>query len=101
VKSSRYDIVVMPTAEADLAEIVRAIGEHSLANAESVADEIIRRIESLARFARRGARAREGGAFGIDLRQIVVLSHRVLYCVRGKTVFILRVGHGSRLRLRP
>lgn len=100
MSASRYDIIVTPIAAEDLKDIVRSIAQHSPAAAESVADEIGRRAESLERFPRRGVRAREGAAFGEDVRQLVVMSYRILYSIRGRTVFILRIGHGSRLWLK-
>ncbi len=89
----------MPTAFADLQEIDAAISASSHQAADRFLDLLSARIESLDLFPRRGTRARESKGIGLELRQLVVQRYRILYHVRGFTVFVFRIGHGGRRSL--
>ena len=91
----------MPIAERDLAEIDASIARDSTLAADRFLDLLAHRIEPLELFPRRGAPAREGDGYGLQVRQLVVRRYRILYHVRGDTVFVLRVGHGHRRSLNP
>ena len=90
-----------PTAEQDLAEIDRTIAESSVTIADRFLLVLQAKLESLEHFPRRGAIARESRRFGRRIRQLLVHRYRILYHIRGRTVFILRIGHGHRRSLPP
>jgi plasmid stabilization system protein ParE len=92
-------VTLTPIADADLDEITAWLAAESPARAALVLARIEAAILSLARFPDRHARAPEGDAAGVPIRHVSVSDYRVLYCVRGRSVVVLRVGHGARRSL--
>src|SRR4051812_33513850 len=96
---ARYTVAVTPQATVDL----RAIREYLGLNAPDYVDRFLDRVstafEGLERFPFRHPRARESASLRSEIRQAMVDSHRILFAVRGSTVFVLRVGHASRDQL--
>jgi plasmid stabilization system protein ParE len=92
-------VTLTPIAKADLDEISMWLASESPARAALVLARLESAILSLARFPDRHARAPEGDAAGLPIRHVTVSGYRVLYSVRGRSVMILRVGHGARRSL--
>lgn len=70
------------------------IAEHSgPARAAAWLEGLERVVHSLAGMPGRHPPAREAAALGVDLRQAVFKSHRVLFLIRGRVVHVLHVLH--------
>lgn len=96
-----FDVVLRPAA---LDEALEA-AEYIAANASKEAAErwyggLERALESLSRMPSRCAYAREHGLIaGVELRQLVYHSHRLVFTIRGRTVHVLHIRHVARDRL--
>jgi plasmid stabilization system protein ParE len=93
----KYDVIITPTAEADLAESFAFIHGRSPANAERLIRDILRVVHELEEFAGYG-RARESDFLNVELRQKISKSHRIVYELDESraTVTVHFVRHGSR-----
>ncbi len=92
----KRSVLLTARAERDLGEAYAYISRGSPANALRWLDEMEAGIGSLAAFAERCALAPEGGAFGVEIRQLVRAGYRALFIVRGRSVIVLHVRHASR-----
>lgn len=93
-----YQVIFRPEARDEAIEAASYIAEHASAVAAlHWYDGLEKAIESLTTMPRRCPLARESDAFpGIELRQIIFKSHRLIFTVRQRTVHILHVRHAAR-----
>ena len=97
----RYEVVVQPAAEAELEEAYRYIWKDAPERAARWRKGLLRRAESLSRWPERCPLAPEDGAFGFEIRHLVVGAYRLLFTVDegARRVHVLHVRHGARRRL--
>jgi len=91
-----WKIIIAPSAQADLAEIVRYVARHNSDAAARLGYELITRAENLAKFPEIGRAVPE---FRLpDLREVVCRSYRVIYRVRRgeQRIDIVRFWHAAR-----
>lgn len=95
-----FRVIIEARAEADLlaqAEWIRDQGSSEAA--ERWLGGIQAAIMSLGTLPARCPLAPEAGLTGLEIRQLVYKSHRVLFIVSGREVHVLHVRHGARLPL--
>jgi plasmid stabilization system protein ParE len=92
-----YTVVITDAAAMDLAEAFAYIQQRSPLNAERWIRAIYREIHSLESGAGYG-RARESDFLGVELRQRIFKSHRIIFSVDQdkKVVTVHHVRHGAR-----
>jgi len=98
----RYHVIFRDAARREAVEAARYIAEHGSPEvARAWYEELVTALASLADHPHRCPLAREGGAFaGLELRQLLFKSHRILYVVNEDRVDVLHVRHASRSMLR-
>lgn len=64
-------------------------------------DGLIEALRSLERSPLRCGSARENSFFEDDIRQLIYGRYRILFTVKGNTVYVLRVRHAARKTLNP
>jgi len=91
-----WQVIIAPSAQSDLAEIVRYIAQHNSDAAARLGYELITRAESLADFPEIGRMVPEFRQ--PNLREIICRSYRVIYRLRReeKQIQIVRFWHGAR-----
>jgi toxin ParE1/3/4 len=97
-----FNVRFTKSARGDLRELHAYISKNdSPANADYVAREIVRAALELREFPNRGAYPPELLAMGLrSYRQILFKPYRIIYRIRGKTVYIAVISDG-RLSLQP
>ena len=93
-----YQVIFRPEARDEAIEAASYIAEHaSTDTALHWYEGLENAIESLATMPHRCPLARENEAFpGIELRQIIFKSHRLIFTVKQRIVHILHVRHAAR-----
>ncbi len=94
---ARYRICLTDQANRDIQMAMEWIAAESPGNAARWTERCVRAIESLERYPLRHPRAREGRIFGEQVRQAVVDRYRIIFCVRGRGVFVLHIRHSARM----
>jgi toxin ParE1/3/4 len=91
-----WQVIIAPSAQMDLADIVRYIAQHNSDAAARLGFELITRAESLANFPEIGRRVPEFNSQ--DLREIICRSYRIIYRLqhRDQRIEIVRFWHGAR-----
>lgn len=93
----KYHVEITRSAELDILDIWEYIHRESPFHV----DEFVARLEeqqrSLEFFPMRCALIPESTSLGVEYRQILLGDYRSIFRIEGKTVFVLRVIHGSRL----
>jgi len=91
-----WPVIIAPSAQADLADIVTYIAQHNADAAARLGFELITRAESLSNFPELGRVTPEFRQ--PELREIICRSYRIIYRLhRGKQrVEIVRFWHGAR-----
>lgn len=97
----KYKVLFRPAARAEAVEAAAYIAEQgSPAAALNWYAALEQAVASLSTMPRRCPSAREHAAFpGVDLRQLVFKSHRLIFVVRAGEVHILHVRHAARADL--
>lgn len=97
----RYEVIVQPDAEAELEECYRYIWKDAPERAARWRRQVLQRALSLERFPIRCVLAPENGAFGYEVRQLIVGAYRLLFTIDEPTrqVHVLHVRHGARRTL--
>lgn len=90
-------VVVTPTAEANLDEILRFIALDKSPAARRFVTSLRRKIKSLAAMPKRCPLAPEHGLDGLEIRQLIHGNYRILVTIDSGEVIILQVCHGARL----
>jgi toxin ParE1/3/4 len=91
-----WQVIISPSAQRDLAGIVRYIAQHNPDAAARLGFELITRAESLKTFPELGRMVSEFQH--PDLREIIVRSYRVIYRLKrdDQRIEIVRFWHGAR-----
>ncbi len=91
-----WKIVIAPSAQADLEDIVRYLARHNPTAAEQMGNALIARAESLADFPELGRVVPEFRR--PELRELIHRSYRVIYRFKPERgcVEIVRFWHGAR-----
>ena len=91
-----WQVIIAPSAQTDLAEIVRYIAQHNSDAAARLGFELITRTENLADFPELGRMVPEFRT--PNLREIICRSYRIIYRVQPaqERVEIVRFWHGAR-----
>jgi addiction module RelE/StbE family toxin len=91
-----WKIIISPSAEADLADIVRYVAQHNSDAAARLGYELIMRAENLADFPEIGRTVPE--FHQQNLREIIYRSYRIIYRLRNneQRIDIVRFWHGAR-----
>jgi toxin ParE1/3/4 len=91
-----WQVIIAPSAQTDLTEIVRYIARHNSDAAARLGFELITRAESLADFPEIGRMVQEFRQ--PNLREIICRSYRIIYRLRRdeKQIQIVRFWHGAR-----
>ena len=94
----RYEVLITPGAERDLAEVIEYSAEHDApAKADQVLGKLLVAIDGLSMLPERGAPPKELLALGMrDFRQVSFKPYRVIYRVMSAQVFILVIADGRR-----
>lgn len=92
------EVLLTAGAEQDLESIYDYISEcDCVANANRVLDQLLKTVESLARFPERGSYPKELLSLGIkEYRQTMFKPYRVIYRVHGGQVIIYLIADGRR-----
>ncbi len=94
---TRYQVKITRIAESDLTEIWDHIAKDSPAEAEKFIARIEHQITTLEQYPERCASVPENEVLGTGYRHILYGDYRTIFRVSPKTVYILRIIHGSRL----
>lgn len=91
-----WKVIISPSAEADLADVVRYVAKHDSDAAARLGFELIARAESLANSPEMGRMVPEFRR--PNLRQVICRSYRIIYWLRRdeQRVDIVRFWHGAR-----
>ena len=91
-----WQVIIAPSARADLADIVRYIAQHNSDAAARLGFELITRAESLTNFPEIGRTVPEFRQ--LDLREIICRSYRIIYRLKRQDnqIQIVRFWHGAR-----
>ena len=91
-----WKIIIAPSAQADLADIVRYVARHNSDAAARLGYELIMRAEGLAAFPEMGRRVPEFRQ--PNLREVICRSYRIIYRLRNseERIDIVRFWHGAR-----
>lgn len=90
-------IVITPTAEANLDDILHFIALDSPTAGRRFVTGLRGRMKALATLPERCPRAPEDGLDGLEIRHLIYGRYRVLFTVDADRVIILQVRHGARL----
>lgn len=95
-------VIIESRAVADLNSHVEWIeNQGAPLNAERWMEIILEAIQSLAEMPARCPLAPENGWLGLEIRQHVVASHRILFTIDSRTVRVLHIRHAARRPLDP
>jgi plasmid stabilization system protein ParE len=96
----RYTVEITPSAESELVNAFEYIKAKSPLNAERWLQAVYKSISKLESITGYG-RAMEAELLGVDLRQLVFKSHRILFTVDDKqhVVTVHYIRHGAMKRL--
>ena len=93
-----YEVHLTLGTEADLEALHAYLAEHrSIEEADSLLDNLLKKIGSLERFPERGAVPKELASLGIrEFRQILLGPYRLIYKVSAATVYAMVIADGRR-----
>ena len=91
-----WQVIIAPSAQSDLADIVRYIAQHNSDAAARLGFELITRAKSVADFPEIGRMVPEFR--DRDLREIICRSYRIIYRLKrdSQQIQIIRFWHGAR-----
>ena len=90
-------LVITPTAEADLDDILRFIAIDDPTAARRFVSGLRKRMKTLATMPERCPIAPESGLDGLKIRHLIFSQYRILFAADAKQLVILQVRHGARL----
>lgn len=93
----RYQVKITRTAEGDLKEIWDYIAKDSPDEAERFIARIEHQVTTLEQYPERCPSVPENEVLGTGYRHILYGDYRTIFRISEKTVYILRIIHGSRL----
>jgi plasmid stabilization system protein ParE len=94
---TRYQVKITRTAEGDLKEIWDYIAKDSPREAERFIARIEHQVTTLELYPERCPSVPENEVLGTGYRHILYGDYRTIFRIFQKTVYILRIIHGSRL----
>jgi len=91
-----WQVIIAPSAQSDLVDIVRYIARHNSDAAARLGYELSTRAESLANFPEIGRTVPEFRQ--PELREVICRSYRIIYRLKteGQRIEIVRFWHGAR-----
>ena len=95
--AGKFRVRITRTAERDLEEAWASIAQDSPEEAEKFVRSLEEQINTLERFPERCPLIPENEMLGTRYRHLVYGNYRSVVRIAGKTVYVLRVIHGSRL----
>ena len=97
----RYTVIFRPEARYEALEVANYIAEHGSPEiALRWYEGLEAAVGSLAETPASHGYAREHGAFpGVELRQLVFKSHRLIFTIRDEEVHVLHIRHVARANL--
>ena len=96
----KYRVEITPSAEADIDEAYRYIGDDSPENAVKWRQGLHDVAETLSRFPEGCGYALENDALQFEARQKLYGNYRILFTIEGDRVIVLNVRHAARRRMR-
>jgi toxin ParE1/3/4 len=94
---ARFKVKITRAAEMDIQAIWSFIAVDSSANADRFILEMEKHLNTLEHFPQRCPLIPENEHLGTHYRHLLYGDYRTLFRIAGKTVYVLRVIHGSRL----
>jgi plasmid stabilization system protein ParE len=91
-----YRVVITPTAEANLDEILRFIALDNPAAARNFVAGLRGKMKTLAENPRRCPFAPEDGLDGMELRHLIHGEYRIIFAIDSGRVTVLQIRHGAR-----
>ena len=92
-----YKVVVTPTAEANLDQILHFIALDSPTAARRFVAGLRSKIRTLATIPKRCPLAPEDGLDGLEIRHLIYSNYRIIFVIDADQVVVLQVRHGARL----
>ena len=93
----RRKVVLTPTAEANLDEILRVIALDNPSAARRFVAGLRGKIKTLAAMPKRCPLAPENGLDDLEIRHLIFGNYRIVFAIDAGEVVILQVRHGARL----
>jgi toxin ParE1/3/4 len=93
----RYRVEVAPLADRDIRAAEAYIAKDKPRAAAKWAQDVYRKIASLATFPLRCERVPEGAELPLEFRQLLFGNYRIIFRVDGYKVYVMRVYHAARL----
>jgi plasmid stabilization system protein ParE len=93
----KYNVEITVAAERDVEEIWSYITDDSPENASAFIIRLEEQIETLEQLPERCPLIPENEQLGTSYRHLLHGAHRTIFRIAGKTVYILRIIHGTRL----
>jgi toxin ParE1/3/4 len=94
---AKYNVEITPVAERDVEEIWNYIADDSPGNATAFIMRLEDQIDTLEQHPERCLLIPENEQLGTSYRHLLQGAYRTIFRISGKTVYILRIIHGSRL----
>lgn len=94
---ARFRVEITLRAETDVKEIWAYIAADSPERASRFMRELENQVGKLERFPERCPPLPENEILGTEHRHLIYGNYRTVFRISGKTIFILRILHGSRL----
>ena len=94
-----YRVKYSKAAETDVDEIWTRIAADSAENATRFIRQLEKHIQTLERFPQRCPSIPENAAWGTSYRHLIEGGYRIIFRIAKKTVYIVRVVHGARMKL--
>ncbi len=95
--TAKYQVKITRSAERDFEEIWTYIANDSPDEADRFVQKIEKQIHALEHFPLRCPLAPENAVLGTSYRHLVYGCYRIIIKISGKSVFIMRLFHGSKL----
>lgn len=94
---AKFRVRITRTAERDIEEAWTFIAQDSSEEAENLIRRLEEQIETLERFPERCPLIPENEILGARYRHLLYGDYRTVFRIAGRTVYVLRMIHGSRL----
>jgi toxin ParE1/3/4 len=93
----KYQVNLTQHAQDDLEQIYYYIADDSINNAANFVIQLEEKVYSLEAFPERNPLIPENEFFGTNYRHLIYKKYRMVYRIVEKSVYILRIFHGSKL----
>ena len=94
---TKYRVEITPSAQGDIEEIWTYISHDNPAQASKFILNLEKQLSTLERFPQRCPLIRENEVLGTHYRHLLFGDYRTLFEIIEKTVYVMRIIHGSRL----